>query len=113
MGSLRKKFFKVIAALAGIRVSESGIDVPRPNLPETNDKTGAFEFYGSYSLEDGDQIVKDLEAVGMPFEVELDDGIRDADERFGSGGDSARLSIFVQKENFDLVSELIRARFHK
>lgn len=111
MTSFRRRFFKLIATLAGTNLPPEDSPLPPPNHPYPNESVERYTHYGSFSLKDGDLIVKDLESVGMPFEVELDDGIHEVHERFGSGGDRASMSIYVQKENFDLVTELVNVRF--
>ena len=56
--------------------------------------------------------MQELEKYELPFEFELNDGIGDVDARFGSGGDKATLSLYIEDVNRDILDDLVKLHFH-
>mgnify|MGYP005853561925 CR=1 FL=1 len=77
---------------------------PAPEKSEPDeDVVSPFHFYQTFSLKDGHLLVQELEKYELPFEVELNDGIDDVNARFGSGGDKATLSLYIEDANRDVL----------
>ncbi|MEM0966730.1 MAG: hypothetical protein AAGJ81_11330 [Verrucomicrobiota bacterium] len=105
-------FRDLIAALFGKPPGKSLQDALRqPDGIEEDE--GPFQFYSTFSIRDGHTLASELKALQVPFEVELDDGIESVDVRYGSAGDQATMTIFIEEENRDILDELVAAHFHK
>ncbi|MCC5806478.1 MAG: hypothetical protein JJU00_09145 [Opitutales bacterium] len=112
-------FKSVLAALFGgkiekIDVSPPDTDVPEPAAPGEGDELSpdGFRRYNSFELRDGKILVDELEQLGIPFEIELDDGIRDVDFRFGSAGQMARMTLYIRDADRDILDDLVKLHFH-
>ena len=90
---------------------------PSPEKSEPDEEPGGdavstFHFYQNFSLKDGHLLVQELEKYELPFEIELNDGIEDINARFGSGGDKATLSLYIEDVNRDILDDLVKLHFH-
>ena len=83
-----------------------------PDKEPDEDVVSPFRFYQTFSLKDGHLLVQELEKYELPFEVELNDGIDDVNARFGSGGDKATLSLYIEDVNRDILDDLVKLHFH-
>ena len=85
---------------------------PEPDGEPGEDAVSPFHFYQTFSLKDGHLLVQELEKYELPFEFDLNDGIGDVDARFGSGGDKATLSLYIEDVNRDILDDLVKLHFH-
>ena len=93
-----------------------GFPAPEKSEPDDEldeDVVSPFHFYQTFSLKDGHLLVQELEKYELPFEVELNDGIDDVNARFGSGGDKATLSLYVEDVNREILDDLVKLHFHR
>lgn len=85
----------------------------QPPTDEQTGGTGPFERYADFTLRDGDILVRELEKLNLPFEVELDGGISRVDERFGSYGHEAKMVLYIEWRNREILDDLVKLHFHK
>ena len=103
----------IIAALFGGGAPQEEYRVkPPPGPGERERDPDGFRIYDTFPLRDGHLLASELERLGIPFEVDLDDGIDDVDWRFGSNGDKATLSIFLAEQDFEILDDLVKLHFH-
>lgn len=88
-----------------------GHPAPEKSYPDA-EVVSPFHFYQTFSLKDGHLLVQELEKYELPFEVELNDGIDAVNARFGSGGDKASLSLYIEDVNRDILDDLVKLHFH-
>ncbi len=113
-------FKSLIAALFGGKIEKVEVKPPdvEDALPETGKHGGddvspdGFRRYNAFELRDGKILVDELEELGIPFEIELDDGIQDVDFRFGSAGQMARMTIYIRDADRDILDDLVKLHFH-
>ncbi len=112
-------FKSLLAALFGGKVEEVDVTPPGAEAPTPEEEGGddnvspdGFRRYNSFELRDGKILVDELEQLGIPFEIELDDGIRDVDFRFGSAGQMARMTLYIRDADRDILDDLVKLHFH-
>lgn len=110
------KLGKIIAALFGGTVEGPKLNPPLLPVPPPEEASSSgdsrFHFYNTFNLRDGRLLVEELEKLGLPFEIELNDGVQDVNVQFGSAGQMARMTIYIEPENADILDDLVRLHFH-
>lgn len=105
-----QRLLKLLAGAKDQGVGRPGSESLEPPGYE-RDVDDPLPLYGTFSLRDGHKIASDLKRNGIPFAVELNDGIEEVDAAFGSGGSEASLSLFIAEDYWEIVNDIIEIRY--
>lgn len=87
-------------------------EVPWRALESGDMEDSEFVFHSSYEPGEGRAMLRELEQAGIPFELDLDDGIEHS-AIWGSHGAMARVDIYVRQEDFPKVAEIQQRLFER
>jgi len=100
---------KLTASLLGGRSDfRKPLAVSPPEIKEDE----RFQAYTTFALKDGHLLVSELEKLEVDFEIEIDDGISSGNESFGSSGDRATMTIYIEEKYRDVLDDLVKIHFH-
>ena len=110
MEKLLQKFLQALAFVFG----EKTKPIEAPERVDPVDSEDPFILFNTYQLKDGHLLISELEKYQVPFQVEFNDGIKGGalDHREINAGAHATISIYIEEQNWEILSDLVKLHFH-
>ena len=84
--------------------AEKAVPVEAPEADEDSEK---WLLYGEFPLRVGHELATRLQEEGIGFKVGFDDGIDEVNERYGSCGQAASMSLYLERDDWHRMNEIV------